>query len=108
MLFVALSSLTYGYAFSVFSTSIGQPGFYKYFDLALEGPGSDYTASILGAINALFSAGAAFGALSIAWLPDWIGRKLTIIIAGAISLVGGVSLPLSPCVAISLGTLANS
>lgn len=89
MLFVALSSLTYGYAFSVFSTSIGQPGFYTYFNLDLEGPGASYTASILGAINALFSAGAAFGALSIAWLPDWMGRKYTIILAGTISLIGG-------------------
>ena len=86
MLFVALSSLTYGYAFSVFSTSIGQPGFYADFKLD---PTSGYTASVLGAINALFSAGAAFGALSIAWIPDWIGRKNAIVVAGAISLVGG-------------------
>jgi MFS family permease len=88
VLFVSLSSLTYGYAFSVFSTSIGQPGFFA--DMKLD-PLSSYTASMLGAINALFSAGAAFGALSIAWLPDWLGRKMTIILAGAISLVGGVS-----------------
>jgi MFS family permease len=85
---VALSSLTYGYAFSVFSTSIGLPGFYADLKLATTGEGSDYTAAVLGAINALFSAGAAFGALSIAWLPDWLGRKRAIILAGAISLVG--------------------
>ena len=82
---MALSSLTYGYAFSVFSTSIGQPGFFKYFNLD---PLGSYTAEILGVINALFSAGAAFGALSIAWLPDMMGRKYTIMLAGAISLIG--------------------
>ncbi|OAL30531.1 hypothetical protein AYO20_08750 [Fonsecaea nubica] len=89
VLFVALSALTYGYAFSVFSTSIGQAGFYKYFNLDLEGPGAAYTNSILGAINSLFSAGAAFGALSVAWLPDWMGRRFTIVFAAALSLVGG-------------------
>ena len=94
VMFVALSSLTYGYAFSVFSTSIGQVGFYEYFDLSTTGPRAGYTNSMLGAINALFSAGAAFGALSIAWLPDWMGRKKTIQLAALISLVGGVRCPL--------------
>ncbi|KAL1888450.1 hypothetical protein Sste5346_009567 [Sporothrix stenoceras] len=89
VLFVALSALTYGYAFSVFSTSIGQPAFYAYFKLDQEGPGAAHTASILGILNSLFSAGAAFGAISMAWLPDWIGRKCTIVIAAGISLVGG-------------------
>jgi MFS family permease len=84
-----LSALTYGYAFSVFSTSIAKPGFYTYFNLELEGPKASYTASILGAINALFSAGAAFGALSVGWLPDWMGRKFTIIFAASLSLIGG-------------------
>jgi MFS family permease len=84
--FVALGALTYGYAFSVFSTSIGEPGFFTYFNLT---EGSSYSNSILGAINALFSLGAALGALSIAWLPDKFGRKWTIIIAGTVSLIGG-------------------
>ncbi|CAK7228951.1 hypothetical protein SCUCBS95973_007056 [Sporothrix curviconia] len=89
VMFVALSSLTYGYAFSVFSTSIGQAGFYEYFDLSTTGPRAGYTNSMLGAINALFSAGAAFGALSIAWLPDWMGRKKAIQLAATVSLIGG-------------------
>ncbi|KJR87660.1 uncharacterized protein SPSK_08154 [Sporothrix schenckii 1099-18] len=67
----ALSGLTYGYAFSVFSTSIGQSVFYAYFDLSTSGPRAGYTNSVLGAINALFSVGAASGALlPIAWLPN--------------------------------------
>ena len=55
VLFTAIGALTYGYAFSVFSTSIGQPGFFAYFDLD---PTEKYTQDILGAINAIFSAGA--------------------------------------------------
>jgi hypothetical protein len=31
--FVALGGLTYGFGFGVFVSSIGQPGFYKYFKL---------------------------------------------------------------------------
>lgn len=37
---MALSSLTYGYAFSVFNISISQPGFYKYFQFKLHRPSS--------------------------------------------------------------------
>lgn len=31
--FVALGSYTYAYAYAIFATTIGQSGFYKYFDL---------------------------------------------------------------------------
>lgn len=34
--FVFLGAFTYGFAFSVFVTSIGQPGFYKFFNLDCE------------------------------------------------------------------------
>lgn len=33
VLFVAAGGFTYGFAFSVFVSSVGQPGFYKYFGL---------------------------------------------------------------------------
>lgn len=35
--FVALGSLTYGYCASVIGNTIGQPGWYRYFDLPLQG-----------------------------------------------------------------------
>jgi hypothetical protein len=34
--FVCIGGFTYGYAFAVFATSIGQPGFYAYFNLDRE------------------------------------------------------------------------
>jgi hypothetical protein len=33
VLFAMLGGFSYGFAFSVFATSIGEPGFYLYFDL---------------------------------------------------------------------------
>jgi hypothetical protein len=32
-LVIAIGGFTYGFGFAVFVTSIGQPGFYEYFDL---------------------------------------------------------------------------
>jgi MFS family permease len=49
---------------------------------------SSYTASIIGAINSLFAAGAAIGALSQGWISDWIGRKKAFALAAALSLAG--------------------
>jgi hypothetical protein len=67
-------------------TSIGQPGFYKYFNL---NPTSSYTASIIGAVNSLFAAGAAAGAISQGWMGDGMGRKKAIVISCLFCIVGG-------------------
>lgn len=83
---VALGSFSYGFGFATFATSIGQPGFYAYFKLD---PESSYTNSILGAVNALFFFGACVGALGAGPLADHIGRRLTILAAALIALVGG-------------------
>jgi MFS family permease len=44
--------------------------------------------SILGAVNALFAAGAAFGAIAQAWLADWVGRRKALAISALFSLIG--------------------
>lgn len=44
---------------------------------------------ILGAVNALFAAGAAFGALAQGWLADWVGRKRAMAIAATCAAIGG-------------------
>ena len=36
VLFASMGGFTYGFCFGVFVASIGQPGFYKYFDLDRE------------------------------------------------------------------------
>ncbi|KAF2102097.1 general substrate transporter [Rhizodiscina lignyota] len=84
--FVALGAFTYGFAFAVFVTSIGQPGFYAYFNLDST---SSYTASIIGAVNSLFAAGAAAGAIIQGWVGDWLGRKKAIIISQLFCVGGG-------------------
>jgi len=86
---VALGSFTYGFGFAAFATSIGQPGFYTYFNLTTTGPGAAYTNHILGAVNALFFFGATIGSLVGGPLADAIGRKHSLMIASAISILGG-------------------
>ena len=49
---------------------------------------SPRTASILGAIAALFCAGAAIGTVVQGYTGDWLGRRKALAIAGAISLLG--------------------
>jgi MFS family permease len=44
--------------------------------------------SIIGAVNALFAAGAAFGSICQAWLADYFGRKKALGISALFSLVG--------------------
>ncbi|KAK5331687.1 hypothetical protein LTR93_000692 [Exophiala xenobiotica] len=84
-LFVAAGGYTYAYAYAVFATVIGEPGFYAYFNLD---PTSDYAASIIGAMSALFAAGAGIGALVQGWTGDLLGRRLALALASLISLVG--------------------
>ncbi|KAH8655397.1 general substrate transporter, partial [Xylariales sp. PMI_506] len=86
---VALGSLTYGFGFASFATSIGQPGFYEYFNLSLTGPDAAFTNNILGAINALFFFGAVVGALAVGPIADKIGRRLSIMASCVLALIGG-------------------
>ncbi|CAK7206968.1 hypothetical protein SEUCBS139899_009775 [Sporothrix eucalyptigena] len=85
-IFVAVGAWTYGFAFAIFIQAIGEPGFYVYFNLD---PDSAYTASIEGAVNALFAAGCAFGCIMQGLVGDWLGRKRTIIISQLLALIGG-------------------
>ncbi|OQU95925.1 hypothetical protein CLAIMM_02080 [Cladophialophora immunda] len=71
-LVVVIAAFSFGYGASVFVTSVGQPGFYSYYDLD---PTSLHTANILSAINALFFFGCAVGAISQSFVSDWIGRR---------------------------------
>ncbi|KXJ87542.1 general substrate transporter [Microdochium bolleyi] len=86
---VALGSFTYGFGFASFATSLGQPGFYAYFNLSLVGPDAAFTNNILGAVNALFFFGATVGALTGGPAADRFGRRNTLMAASVLSVVGG-------------------
>ncbi|KAH7910574.1 general substrate transporter [Hygrophoropsis aurantiaca] len=86
ILVLTLGSLTYGYAFSVITNTLGQPGFLSYFNLDSN---ASYANQIEGAVNGIFSAGGTFGALTVGYMCDIYGRKITMNTAAIISLVGG-------------------
>ncbi|KAH8901430.1 general substrate transporter [Thozetella sp. PMI_491] len=90
VLALCFSSLTYGYAFSIISTTLGQPGFYSYFDLSPDStsPEYDYTNRIIGAMNGLFSVGAFMGCWTMGWLCDALGRRKSLLAASTIALIG--------------------
>ena len=49
---------------------------------------TDDAISIIGAVNALFATGAAFGAIAQGWVGDWLGRKRALAAAMTCALVG--------------------
>ena len=86
-----MGSLTYGYAFSIISTTLGQPNWYAYFDLT-EDPSDSryaYTNQILGATSGVFSAGGFIGAITLGWMCDALGRRKALLVSTVLSLVGG-------------------
>ena len=92
MLALCLGSLTYGYTFSIVSTTLGQPGFFKYFGLTRDPTDVDlynFTNGIIGAMNACFSGGGFLGALFNGWACDYLGRKKTLMVATPIAVIGG-------------------
>ena len=86
ILVLTLGSLTFGYAYSVISNTLGQPGFITYF--GLDGPNQSYANAITGAINGMFSAGGVFGALLAGWMCEARGRKETMNLAALITIIG--------------------
>lgn len=92
MLALCLGSLTYGYTFSIVSTTLGQPSFFKYFGLTQDPTDValyNYTNGIIGGMNACFSGGGFIGALFNAWACDYLGRKKTLMVATPIAVLGG-------------------
>lgn len=82
--------MSYGYLLSIIATTLGQPGFYSYFDLTMDptSPKLAYTNSIIGAANGLLSAGGCFGSVFLAWMSDARGRKPSLVVAALVTLIG--------------------
>ncbi|KAJ5654632.1 MFS sugar transporter [Penicillium lividum] len=90
-IFVAIGSLTYGYCASIISSTIGQPGWYTYFNLPQSGePGyAAITTPAISAANGVFSAGGAVGTLFMMWSCESFGRKANIQAGAFFSMFGG-------------------
>ncbi|KAJ9608724.1 hypothetical protein H2200_006495 [Cladophialophora chaetospira] len=88
---VAFGSMTYGYCSAIIGSTIGQPGWYQYFDLPMQGePGyGGKTTDAISTANGLYSAGGAVGSLFIAWSATAIGRKRSIQLGALLAIVGG-------------------
>jgi MFS family permease len=90
-IFVALGSFTYGYCSSIIGSTIGQPGWYAYFNLPPQGePGyTTKTTQTIATANGLYSAGGAVGALFVMWAADYFGRKRSIQMGSLLAVIGG-------------------
>ncbi|VUC32451.1 unnamed protein product [Clonostachys rosea] len=90
--FVALGGTTYGYGASIIGSTIGQPGWYSFFNLPATGePGYDIiTTPAIATANGLFSAGGAVACLILMWSCDYFDRVRNIQIGCALGILGGV------------------
>ncbi|KAF2467160.1 MFS transporter [Lindgomyces ingoldianus] len=92
VVFVGMGTISTAYGLAIICSTVGQPNFYSYFNLASAGePGYNHTTNTIGALNGVNSAGAIFGCLLNAWTCDKYGRKRSIMI-GCIVLVAGGAL----------------
>lgn len=76
---------------SVIGSTIGQPGWYQFFNLPLAGePGyTTITTQAIATANGVFSAGGAAGTLFIMWSCEYFGRKVNIQLGAFFSVLGG-------------------
>lgn len=91
VVFVSLGTISTAYGLAIIGSTVGQPNFYTYFNLATaEEPGYAHTTNIIGALNGVNSAGAIAGCLGQAWASEKYGRKRTMQMGCVILIVGGV------------------
>ncbi|OAP58544.1 hypothetical protein AYL99_07634 [Fonsecaea erecta] len=86
--FIGLGSLTYGYTASIIGTTLGQPSFIAYFDLATRSNGTD----LISTMNGLFQTGGTIGTLMLPYVADRWGRKWAIVLPAVIAIVSGAFL----------------
>lgn len=89
--FVAIGGTTYGYGASIIGSTIGQPGWYAFFNLPAAGmPGYDsITTPAIATANGLFSAGGAVACLILMVSCDYFDRVRNIQIGCLLGILGG-------------------
>ncbi|KAF2494594.1 MFS transporter [Lophium mytilinum] len=85
ILFIALSSVAYGYSGSVIATTLTQPSFNEKMGLDT----APNAAALIGAMNALYYTGGIFGSFLAGWTSDKYGRKFSIGLGNALVLLSG-------------------
>ncbi|KAG2414442.1 hypothetical protein HFD88_003633 [Aspergillus terreus] len=78
--FLAIGGFLFGYDSGIISSSIAQPHFIEYM--------GEPSAAERGGIVSSFTGGAILGALSISFLADRFGRRMTVFIGAIISVIG--------------------
>ncbi|KAG9252397.1 uncharacterized protein F5Z01DRAFT_690601 [Emericellopsis atlantica] len=79
------------YGASIIGSTIGQPGWYSYFNLPAAGEEgyASITTPAIATANGLFSAGGAVASLIVMWASDYFGRVRSIQIACVLGVLGG-------------------
>jgi len=78
---MGFSSMCYGYSASIIATTLAQPSFNTYFDLA--GPSGT---NLIATMNGVFQAGGFIGVITLAYFSDRWGRKVGIAVSAGFTL----------------------
>lgn len=86
----AVGTISTAYGLAIIGSTVGQPNFYTFFNLAPQGePGYAHTANIIAALNGVNSAGAIVGCGYHVWSSERYGRKWTMVVSSVILIIGG-------------------
>jgi MFS family permease len=90
VVFVAFGIISTAYGLAIIGSTVGQPNFYTYFNLATAGEtGYGHTTNIISALNGVNSGGAILGCIFHIWSSEKIGRKWTMMVGSIILIIGG-------------------
>jgi sugar porter (SP) family MFS transporter len=91
VLLMSAGSMSYGYSASIIATTLAQPSFLAYFNLA--GPHASSNANqLIATMNGLYQAGGFLAVFSTSFLADKWGRKMAIAVSAVITILAGALL----------------
>jgi MFS family permease len=91
VLLMSAGSMSYGYSASIIATTLAQPTFLAYMNLA--GPNASSNADqLIATMNGLYQAGGFLAVFTTSWLADRWGRKVSIAVSAGITIFSGALL----------------